>query len=442
MLAARLTNFPRAEDITVDGLVALLTLGICVITVFGTALFQKRTGRRVLVIAEVALTFVLLISSGLLIRSFAAMRQVDLGYNPSGVILGFVSQPEDRHDQRTAAVALWRAARERMAALPDVAAVATATATPTGGLNARLPVIREGEDADKAATSDRPGAGVVIASGSYFDVVRIELRAGRTFNEHDSPDAPRVVVVSESIAKRYFGGNALGQRIQLPQFDFNVKDIGPVALHEIVGVVADVKQTSVAESGRMNLYVPEGQNAVRYTHIIARVSSGNPMRLERSLRHALYEEAPELTIAPMLTLEMGNAYLTRAPLRAMWLLGVFAALALVLAGVGVHGVVAYATSQRSREMGIRMALGARPEQLFGMITGQAVRMAGVGAAIGIGAAWACSRLLESLLYGVSRTDLPTYATGAGVLMSIAAIASLAPALRAARTDPSITLRAE
>ncbi len=137
VLASRLTNFPRAEDIGVDARVALLTLGVSVLTVFATALFQKRTARGALVIAEVALTFVLLISSGLLIRSFAAMRQVDLGYNPSGVILGFVAQPEDPHDQRTAAIALWRRVRERIAALPDVAAVATTTATPTGGVKRR-----------------------------------------------------------------------------------------------------------------------------------------------------------------------------------------------------------------------------------------------------------------------------------------------------------------
>jgi ABC-type antimicrobial peptide transport system permease subunit len=143
-----------------------------------------------------------------------------------------------------------------------------------------------------------------------------------------------------------------------------------------------------------------------------------------------------------LTLDRGNAYLTRAPLRAMWLIGLFAGLALVLATVGVHGVVGYATSQRGREMGIRMALGARPGQLFGMVTRQAMRLAIVGAAIGIVAAYGSTKLLASLLYGVGRGDPWTYAAGAAVLSAAAVIACLAPALRAARVDPSITLRAE
>ncbi len=446
ILAARLTNFPRAEDIAVDGRVALLTLAISVFTVFtcstASTLLQKRATRGALVIAEVALTFVLLISSGLLIRSFAAMRQVDLGYNPGGVILGFVLQPEDPHDQRTAAIALRRRIREKIAALLDVAAVATTSGTPAGGLAANLPVILEGEDVEKAAASDRPGAAVVIASGAYFDVAKIPFRAGRIFNDHDSPNAPGVVIVSESIARRYFGGNALGKRIQFPQFDFNVTSVGAVRLREIVGVVSDIKQTSVSENARMTLYLPEEQDAVRYTHIIARVASGDPMRLERSLRHVIFEEAPTLSVAPMLTLETGNSYLTRAPLRAMWLLGVFAALALALASIGVHGVVAYAASQRTREMGIRMALGARPAQLFRMITRQAVQLAAFGAAVGILAAYLTSRLLQSLLFGVTRTDPATYLTGAAILILVAAVASLTPALRAARTDPSITLRAE
>jgi len=446
VLAARLENFPRAEDIRVDGRVAVVTLAISIVTVFvcstAATFLQRRTTRSALVIAEVALTFVLLISSGLLIRSFAAMRQVDLGYNPSGVILGFVSQPEDPRDQRAGAIALWQRVREKIAALPDVAAVATTTGTPAGGLVARLPVIREGEDVEKAASSDRPNASVVIASGGYFDVTGIRLRAGRLFNDRDSTNSPGVVVVSESIARRYFAGNALGQRIQLPQFDFNVKSVGPVSLFQIVGVVSDVKQTSVREAGRMTLYLSESQSAVRYTHIIARAKSGDPMRLERSLRHAIFEESPLLSVAPMLTLETGNSYLTRAPLRAMWLLGVFAALALALASVGVHGVVAYATLQRTREMGIRMALGARPAQLFRMITRHAVRLAAVGAAIGILAAYLATRLLQSLLFGVTRTDLATYLAGAAILLMIAAAASFTPALRAARTDPSITLRAE
>jgi predicted permease len=446
-IAARLDNFPRAEEIAVDGRVALVALAAVVFTTVVCGIVpafsfkgRRRTGR--LVIAEVALTFVLLIGAGLLIRSFAAMRQVDLGYNPGSVILGFVAQPEDPQNRREGAIALWRGVRERIAALPDVAAVATSTGTPSGGLSASFPVIREDESVDKAATSDQPSASTVIVSEDYFKVVGIQLRAGRAFSAYDSLNSARVAMVSQAVADRYFGGAAVGRRIQLPSFDFNVTSVGKVGLYEIVGVVSDVKQASIRETARLTLYLPESQNAVRYTHLVARAVARDPMRLERSLRHALYEEAPQLTIGQMLSLETGNAYLTRESARAMWLLTVFAALALALASVGVHGVISHAASRRTREMGIRTALGARPADLFRIVTGEAVRLALIGAAVGIALAYAMSRLLSSLLFGVGRADPATYLAGIALMVVLAAVASLTPAWRAARTDPSITLRAE
>jgi putative ABC transport system permease protein len=445
VLSMRLENFPRSEEIGVDVRVALVTLSISIVAAIGSGLtpifFKKRRNRNALVVTEVALTFVLLICSGLLIRSFTAMRQVDLGYNPSGVILGFIAQPEDPHDKRDAAIVLWKRVRERIAALPDVEAVANTTATPAGGLNAGFQVVVEGQDLAKVP-ADQPNASAVVATGEYFRVAGIALRTGRIFDAHDSVTAPPVVMVSQSIADRYFQGRAVGKSIQLPSFDFNVTKTLAVTLHEIVGVVADVKQISVQETGHMTLYLPESQNAVRYTTIIARAKSGDPMRLEKQTRRVVYEEAPSLAIAPMLTLNQGNAYLTRTPLQAMWLLGAFAALALLLACVGVHGVIAYATAQRQREMGIRMALGARPGQLFQLVTKQALRLAMFGVTIGIVGAYASTRLLESLLFGVGRTDAATYLAGIAALIGVAAIASFTPAIRAASTDPAITLRAE
>ena len=438
-LAARMDDFPRASEIGVDWRVAALACAVSIVAVImcsvAPPVWANKARQNVLVIAEVALTVVLLISSGLLIHSFIAMRQVNLGYNPDGVALGFVSQPENPRDERTGAVALWRSVREKIAALPDVASVATATGTPAGGMVFGLPLIREGEGLEKAATS---GANVVVASGGYFSTLGISLIAGRIFDQHDSG----VVMVSRSIADRYFEGRAVGKRLRLPQFGFNATNFGNVTLREIVGVVADVKQNSLSESGRMTLYLPEKENAVRFTHVIVRARAGDAMRLEREIRHVVYEEAPKLAVAPMLTLDQANAYLTRTPARAMWLLGVFAALALALASVGVHGVISYATSQRSREMGIRMALGARPAQLFGLVTAQALRLAMAGAAIGLAGAYAATRLVESLLFGVARTDAVAYAGSVAVLIAVAAISSFAPALRAARVDPAVTLRAE
>jgi len=439
MLAARMDDFPRVSEIGVDWRVAAVAFAVSMIAVLACGVtppaWSKNTGQNALVIAEVALTVVLLISSGLLIRSFIAMRQVNLGYNPDGVILGFISQPENPRDERAGAIALWRRVRERIAALPDVASVATASGTPAGGMGFGLPLIREGEGLEKAATS---GANVVIASGEYFQTVGIPLIAGRVFDPHDAG----VVMISRSIADKYFDGHAVGKRLRLPEFGFNAVNFGAVTLREIVGVVADVKQNSLSESGRMTLYLPERDNAVRFTHIVARAKTGNGLQLEREIRRVVYEEAPKLAVAPMLSLEQANAYLTRTPMRAMWLLGVFAALALALASVGVHGVIAYTTSQRSREMGIRMALGARPAQLFRLVASQALRLAMIGAAIGLAGAYAATHLVEALLFGVTRTDAATYAGAIAVLIAVAAVSSFTPALRAARVDPAVTLRAE
>jgi putative ABC transport system permease protein len=439
VLMSRIDGFPRAEEIGVDWRVVFIAAAVSLIAVLvcggAPSLWPKRSRQGAPVVAQVALTVVLLISSGLLIRGFAAMRQVNLGYDPRGVILGFVAQPEDPQDDRGGAVALWRRVRERIAALPDVAFVATSTGTPAGGLAAGLPIIRENEGLEKAATQ---GANLDIVSGDYFATVGIPLIEGRTFGVADA----NTVIVSRSIAEKYFNGRAVGERLKLPQFGFNVNNFGDVTLREIIGVVADVKQNSLAESGRMTMYLPESGNAVRFTTVIAKAKAGDPMLLEREIRAALYQESPKLAIAPMLTLETANAYLTRTPARAMWLLSAFAALALVLAGAGVHGVIAYATAQRSREMGIRMALGARASQLFGLVTGQAMRLAMIGVAIGIAGGYAATRLLESLLFGVTRTDVGAYAGAVAILLAIAAVASFTPAWRASKVDPSVTLRAE
>jgi hypothetical protein len=209
LLALKLENFPRAEEISVDPRVIAVTLVIALAGVFAPALFRRQTAKNALVVAEIALTFVLLICSGLLMRSFAAMRQVDLGYNPRGVVLGFVAEAANADDHRVAAVETWRRVRERIAALPGISSVATTTATPAGGLNAGLPVMPQSETIEP----NRPNATIVIVSGEYFRVLGIPLVAGRTFGERES----RTVIVSQSVANRYFSGKAIGRRSICPR---------------------------------------------------------------------------------------------------------------------------------------------------------------------------------------------------------------------------------
>src|SRR5271166_615549 len=280
-----------------------------------------------------------------------------------------------------------------------------------------MSVVREGEDPDKPRAPGEKEAQMVIASGEYFIVAGIPLRAGRTFTEHDASNAPAVAIVSQSIANRYFDGRPMSRRIMIPRMGFNLKSFDGFARCEIVGVVGDIKENSIRDSGLMAIYIPEGQFAVRYTGIVVRAAGRDGMLLERAVRHAVFEEAPALAVNQMEPFEGLSSALTDTPRRAMWLIGLFAALSLLLASVGVHGVVAYATAQRAREMGIRMALGARPGQLFRLVTRQALQLAGMGAALGVALAYACTRWLQTLLFGVGRTDPATYATGVLLLVA-------------------------
>jgi putative ABC transport system permease protein len=283
-------------------------------------------------------------------------------------------------------------------------------------------------------------ASMDVISDDYFRVMEIPRRAGRIFTPDDRDGSTPVVVVSESIVNRYFAGQAIGKRMIIPEFKFNI-DGGKDIAAEIVGVVGNVCVNSVEDCQAEHIYLPEQQNALRMENLLVR-TEGDPLGIAKAVRHAVYLEAPTVPLDDPRTLEERTSYLTDGPKRAMWLLGVFAGLALLLAAVGIYGVSAYLATERSHEIGIRMALGAEFGDIAGLIYRGALFPSAVGLAIGVGAALWLTRLLKSLIFGVTTGDLRTLALAGFALLGISVLAATGPAIRAALSDPAKVLRRE
>ncbi len=446
-------TLPRADDLNVDIRVLLcaLVLGLIATLLFGglpalrsaqpsqaAGMRSSTTSRpqRVLVAGEVALAFVLLVGAGLLIRTFVSIRSSDLGYNPHNVLTNFLALPPSSDSSRTAGAALYARIRERASALPGVQAVATASSLPMFGVSITMDVHPEGQPErrrDHTASLD-------TISDDYFRVMRIPQRVGRTFTPDDGDGAPPVAIVSASIADRYFAGRAIGKRIILPELKFNI-DGGAEIAAEIVGVVGNVCVTSVEDCQAEHIYLPEQQSALRMEHLLVR-TEGDPAGIAKALRHVVYLAAPDIPLDDPWTLEQRTAYLTDGPKRGMWLLGVFAGLALSLAAVGIYGVSSYLATQRSHEIGIRMALGAKFGDIARLIFQSVLTPSAAGLAIGIIASHWLTGLLRSLLFRANAGDPKIVALAGLTLLGISILAAAGPAFRAAFSDPAKVLRRE
>ncbi len=299
-----------------------------------------------------------------------------------------------------------------------------------------MPVHAEG-------TPEHPGqqvASLTVISDDYFQLMRIPLLAGRGFAASDRDGSTPVVIVSESIARRYFAGKPLGKRIILPEFKFNI-DGGADVAAEIVGVVGNVCVNTPGDCQAEHVYLPEAQNALRMENLLVR-TAGDPRAMVAALRHAMYLEAPTIPLDDPLTLEERTIYLVRAPRSAMWLLGVFAGLAMLLSAAGIYAVSAYQAARRSREIGIRMALGAGIPDIAGLVYRGVLLPSAVGLGVGLAAAAGLARLLKSLLFGVTPTDPVTLMACGAVLVAVSILAATGPALTAAWSDPARVLHRE
>jgi putative ABC transport system permease protein len=441
---------PRAEEIGLDPAVLAFTLGVSVLAGLALGLIpalqasmhavndalkdssRESTGSRSrtrfrsgLLIGEIAVSFVLLIATALLISSFVRMQNVSPGFNADGVFAGFVVAPPAQYPPRTDATAnFYVRLYHRLQAIPGAKSVALSDNPPLSGNNGQSPYAVIGHALPPM--SQRPLAIRHLISPNRFGTLGIPIRAGRDFNERDTPQSTPVIIINEAMAKQLFPGqDPLGQKLVTGMLGLSA---------EIVGVVADVHTTSLVTAPAPEMFYPLFQRPENFTGILVR-TDGDPAALAKSVRAALHDVDAGLpltnpgTMRDFVDRSMADRQLT------MVLLAVFAALALVLASLGVYSVMAYSVAQRSGEIGIRMALGARARQVQKMIIGQGMRLAMIGLAIGVVAALALTRLMSALLFEVNAGDPLIYFAITALLGSVAVAACWIPSRRAACVDP-------
>jgi putative ABC transport system permease protein len=448
-------GLPRADAISLDTTVMIVTLLASLLTgvLFGIlpALQASRTqaaqvikesgergsararGRSVLVVAEIALTLVLLAGAGLLANSFLRLQRVDPGFNPENVALGHLMLPQSRYRTAEDRVRLYRQLIEGLSQRGEVRAVGVGFPGPFRATSANGSFDVEGHETP--SRQDRPFAYFATVSGGYFEAMGIPLLAGRTFGEGDRRDAPGVTIVSATLARKYWPGeSAVGKRLR---FDDDPK----APWITVVGVVGDARQLGMSKEPPSLLYFPYSQFVLPFTSVTVRSSlpTGTVASLMRAQLAAIDPDLPFSEIEPMKTAIDENFDGPR--FRAL-LIGIFALLALVLASVGVFGLISYTVAQRTREIGIRVALGAAPRQVLLPVVREGFILALAGIAIGLAGAILASRALASFLFGVGATDPLTFGGMAVLLLAVATLASYIPSRRALKVDPVVALRAE
>ncbi len=459
-------SLPQEANVTIDGRVLLFALGLCVITgvAFGMAPAMQATRanlaatmkeggrgsssgyarerlRSSLVISEVALAFVLLAGAGLLLRSFMAMQQLDPGFDATNVLTARVPIPDKQFDNPDNLTEYLRRITASVESVPGVRDVAFTSAIPTEGWGYGMPFLIQGRPfVDRA---NRKACFFKMVSPAYFRTIGMKLRKGRGLSDRDVKGAPPVTVINETMARKYFPGeDPIGKRILIQEIVPGKAQLGPELPWEVVGIVADEKVTNLDDkSDNPGIYVSDEQSPTFFQALVIR-SAVTPENLEASVRHAVYEVNKNQPLEDVKTLErIKSESMGENRLRSL-MLGVFAAVALTLSGIGIYGVISLSVLQRMHEMGIRAALGATGNDLIKMVLRKGMVLAGVGLALGFAGAVGLTRLLESLLFGVGERDPVTLVGAVAVLAGVAALACYIPARRAASVDPMIALRYE
>lgn len=388
----------------------------------------------ILIACEAAFAFLLLVGSGLMIRSLVRLQQEDHGFRPDHVLtlrvpLGTRTQPRPtgKYDTKARQMAYYRELLERLQRIPGVRSVAVVNNLPLSGVNSSVP--RRGPDGKAMLVSTR------TISSQYFEAMGIPLLAGRTFSESDKSGSPGVVIINESLARQLFpNSDPIGQT--LPE-DSNAP--APT----IVGVVRDSSQLSYDQPAKAEMYLPYQQFifAVFMSTVVAR-TSGDPLSVANAFRREVWAVDADQPIVKVETMNDVIADSIWRPRFSAWIFSVLGGLALLLTSAGVYSVVAYTTTLRAREVGIRMALGATPQNVVAVIVRGVMIPLASGLAVGLGAALLLSRLLASLLYEIRGTDPLTYVAAAILLIAIGAFACARPAWKAATGDPLRALRTE
>jgi putative ABC transport system permease protein len=459
LVALNPEGIQRLDTVRIDRTVLTFAAGVAMLTafIFGIlpALQTTRTslaatlkeggrslahaGRRTrgaLIVAEVALAVTLLAGAGLLIKSFLRLQAVDPGFKPEQVLTFELDVPDSRYKEDEDKTRFFRTAIERFETMPGVRSAGGVIVLPLRG-SFNLSFTVNGWPPPKPG--QEPTLETRVATPGYFQTVGIPLLKGRYFTPQDDERAPQVVLISESAVKKFFPNeDPIGRKIRLGWGRGKDK---PNVGGEIVGIVGDVRQLGLDVPFEPEIYVPHTQVANSSLEIVLRTDVP-PATLASAVRREVRQLDPDLPIARFETLESIVAESISRPRFYMLLVAIFAGVALLLAAIGIFGVMSYSVAQRTRELGIRIALGAGAGAVRRLVVGQAMTLAGIGLAIGLAAALLLSSTLEKMLFNLSSTDPSTFAAVAGVLFIVALVASWLPARRAARVDPVVALRAE
>src|SRR5271155_2051478 len=457
-------SVPRLDFISIDGRVLLFTLFISLVsgTIFGlapalrvshidlnSALKEGGRGdsgagamwgrgkslRKSLVVSELALSVLLLIGATLLIRSFANLQSVSPGFNPKNVLTMELTMTSDRYRQdQTAVLSTYKQIMDQLARLPGVQSVGAITSLPLSQMFAWGPITLEGRIPPPG--ENFINADIRVTAGHYFEAMQIPLLAGRFFNESDTKTSLPVGIVDEYMAKELWPGqSALGKRLH----NGGITDKEPWIT--VVGVVGRIKQYTLDSDSRIAIYYPQAQFVTREMNVVVR-SSGDPAALYSAARQEIQSVDRDLPIFHVVTMEQRVQESLARRRFAMLLLSLFAGLAVALAMIGIYGVISYVVNQGTREIGIRLALGATPRAILRMVIGRGMALAIPGVLIGVLGSLAFTRMMRGLLFGVSPIDPLTFVAIPLLLVLVALLASYIPARRATLVDPTVSLHSE
>jgi putative ABC transport system permease protein len=453
-------NLPRFDEISVDRRVLVFTLLMTCFSglVFGLAPalqssqvdlnatlkeggrsgaegFRRNRLRKLFIVSEFALALLLLVGAGLMIRGFLRLRRVNPGFTPDRVLTAQIVLPQSRYREAARVGAFQRQLLQRVQALPGVQAASVSMSLPPDLPIMRNPFADEGQPPSPGQSF--PLDEQLLVSPDYFRTLGIQQRAGRAFTDADDANAPQVVIINEALARQYFPNqDPVGKRLQTGDYS----PTGPWLT--IVGVVADVKYSGLNEAAQPALYTPFQQNLWWRSMYLAVKAVGDPLGLVNSVRNEVWALDRDLPVSQIKTMDQLMSEAVAESRAYTLLLGALGAVALLLAAVGIYGVMAYAVTQRTHEIGVRLALGAQSGAVLRLVVGAGMKLALLGMAIGLLAAFALTRLMSRLLFGVSATDPVTFALIALLLMGVALLACYLPARRAMKVDPMIALRCE
>jgi len=450
-------SIPRLQEVGIDLRALLFTVAISVLTGVGFGLVpaiqasrtdvndalkdgsRGSTGgqsklRNVFVVLEVSLALVLLVGAGLMIRSFVQLHQIKSGFDTDRVLTMRVQLPTAKYREDEQRVAFFNRAQERIATLPGVRTIGAINFLPLNGLASSTSFDIVGRP--PAEPGQAPNTEVRVISGAYFATMGIPVLQGRAFDEHDGAKS-RVILVNETFASRYFPNeNPIGKRVII-----RWASVGESPVDEITGVAGNVRETALEHESNPTIYWPLMREPYPFMNLVVR-SAIDPMQLAASIEKEIRGMDPDQPVADVRTLDAVVAKAIARPRFDTFLLGIFAIVALILASVGLYGVMNYSTTQRTHEIGIRMALGASRSQIMRLVLGDGMSLTFIGILLGLAGSVALTRVMESFLFDVSPTDAMTFVGVSLLLAAVSLLAAYLPARKATRLDPTIALRCE